>query len=85
MTIEVLGNSNRIDCRGQHSHLVSRDAVHILCRTGNTAEKVTAADDNSNLGSALDGSAEFGADKIQHALADAEVLISHQGFSAQLQ
>ena len=49
----------RVHDRGEHAHVVARDAVHAGAREAGAAEEVAAADDDGDLDAELADRADF--------------------------
>ena len=74
-----------VDHRGQHAHVVGRDAVHVLRRRGHAAEEIAAAHHQSDLDAGLGHFGDFGRQAFHSLRIDAERAAAGQHLAAQLE
>src|SRR5262245_45461009 len=74
-----------IDDRGQHAHVVGRNAVKTLCAGSESSKNISPADDNGDLNSEAMDLFDFVGDAKNDLGVDAEALISHQSFATEFQ
>ena len=61
-----------VDHRGQHAHVVGRDAIHVLRRRRHAAEEVAAADHQADLDAGLGDLGDLGRQLVDPLRIDAE-------------
>jgi hypothetical protein len=74
--------SQTVDYRRQHPHMVCRSPIHTERAGSDSAEDVSPADDNGRLNPMLHKRSDFFSHEGDHFGADPESLITHQCFPA---
>src|SRR3989304_2341120 len=74
-----------VDDGGQHAHLVGGHALEAASAGGASAEDVAAADNHADADAELVNFLDFPGDVGDGFIINAEVLLAHEGFTAQLQ
>ena len=70
-----------VDDGGEHAHVVGGDAVHVDGLLGDSAEEVSAADDDADLAAEGVDGGDFGGYFVDEDGVDAEAFTSGQGFA----
>ena len=78
LLFEGVLQSQRVDDRGQHSHVVSGNAVHVLGLLGNPAEEVSAANYDRDLHAKGIDVGEFSGNLVNAGGVNTETLRSGQ-------
>ncbi len=74
-----------VDHGSQHPHVVGRSAIHVIRTGGNPTENIPPADHDGDFHPKVENGANLFGHILDHIGADTEALISHQGFTTQLQ
>ncbi len=69
----------------QHAHIIGGGTFHATGGTGNAAENVTAADDQTDLYAHIDDSLDLGGDTIDHYRIETIFTLAHQRFAGNFQ
>ena len=77
--------SERIDHRGQHSHVIGGNAVHVLGLIGHAAKEIAAAHHDRELHSQLVHIGQLRRDFVDARRIHTKALIGSQGFSGNLE
>src|SRR5690606_23719052 len=83
--LERILQRKRVDDRGEHAHVVGRDAVHARLGQSRAAEDVAAADDETDLDAHRRNLGDLARDALDDRRIDAVLLAAEQRFAAQLQ
>ena len=76
LLLQRILQSQRIDHRGQHAHVISGDAVHLLGLLGDAAKKIAAADHDGDLDTETVDFGELGGDLVDPLVVDTKTLSS---------
>ncbi len=82
---ESVLNGQRVDNRGEHTHMVGRNAVKAFSTGFDSPKYVSAANHNRDLHAQVVDILDFGGNARNHVGIDTEALIAHQGFATQFQ
>ena len=81
---ERLAESEAVQHRGQHAHVIAAHPVHAVGGGGEAAIDVAAADHEAELEAKIGGLTDIGGDLVQHLHVDAVAVLSHQGLAGEL-
>ena len=85
LLLECILQSKRVDDRGEHSHVIGGNAVHVSSLVGHAAKEVAAAHNDRKLHSQLVHVGQLGCDLVNARRIHTKALIGSEGFSGNLQ
>lgn len=85
LLLERILQRQRVDDRGQHTHVIGGNAVHVTRLVGHAAEKIAAADYDRDLHAQFVNVRQLGGDLVDASGIDTKALMGSQSFSGKLE
>src|SRR5262249_50854079 len=77
--------SDRVEHRRQHTHVIGGSAIHSLCRQRQSAKDISASDHDGHFDAKMMHAIHFLGDSGDGCRIDPVTLITHQSFAGKLQ
>jgi hypothetical protein len=82
---ECILQGKRVHHGSQHSHVIGGNAIKALSAGGQSAKNITTADDDGDFDAEFMNLANLAGDALYDLRIDAEALVPHQSFAAELE